>query len=132
MLTLSIFVQLVKIIGSIVVLLISKNYIVSFREKGKIRLDNIEKLEEIIRSETKKKWYIEELFYQITKLRIDYDNICSLIQGEYILQKLYLLQKYKRMYQYRNNKFQYNNEFINEKSFCFCFYGNACDRFIFM
>lgn len=64
-----------------------------------------------IKTKPEDKWYVSDLFYQISNIRMNYKDICNLMEDDDILLKLYLVQKYKRLYEYKNGKFQYANEF---------------------
>jgi len=108
---------IIKELIAIAVLIFTPSIIEKFifqKSKKRKKLDLIQELVDKIDNKENDKWFICELFYQITSSNMNFNDISKLVKDDNILLILYLIQKYKRLYEYKDGKFQHANEFKNK------------------
>lgn len=80
--------------------------------KNQKNLNLIKEIETIVlENYNNRKWYISEAFFQLTGLRLSYNDICHIVNENNINKILFYIKKYPGVYEYKNGKFKYTKQF---------------------
>lgn len=72
----------------------------------------IKEIEQILSDNvSNRKWYVSEVFFEITEIRLSYNDICALVKENNISKILYYIKKYPRVYEYKDGEFKYTQRF---------------------
>lgn len=75
-------------------------------------IELIKEIEQILADNvSNKKWYASEVFFEITKIRLSYNDICAFVKEDNINKILYYVKKYPRVYEYKDGEFKYTQRF---------------------
>jgi len=106
---------LASLVGPIIVALITAKVIFS-RKSEEVNLDLIKEFHTELVKEKPNKWYIQEVFKQVTRIPLPFEEIKELINNEHFQKTIYIINKYPRLYTFQNGKFDYSFH-IKQKSF---------------
>lgn len=75
-------------------------------------IELIKEIEQILADNiSNRKWYVSEVFFEITKIRFSYNDICAFVKEDNINKILYYIKKYPRVYEYKDGEFKYTQRF---------------------
>ncbi|WP_333805613.1 hypothetical protein [Sulfurospirillum sp.] len=92
----------IKILELIIALIENKYF---FRTRYDKQNLIILKIYKNLRYKEPNKWYICNLFYQLTQLNLNFDDIKLLLQNDDVSKIVYFISKYRGIYTYKNGFF---------------------------